>query len=228
MLETKAGTRARSEELFKAAIAEFTSLQEDLSKVEQVVEQASQELVASREQFAEWPLTERLYARILDVLGIKPIISPELSRRYKQAQDVKNHLNDLSNNAALDVCHFGGKLPGVHTLYTLSYDVLDNRFNVGFIIRTRANDETKFFYAQGDFDTLRYKTVQDRRATTIRIPRADSFPPVLYVPEGKERRLFITGYNGLGAYGRFLKTAEWMPVPNSLPTQIDPDGFVLK
>ena len=98
----------------------------------------------------------KFYIKAKD-LGIKPIISPELSRRYKQAQDVKNHLNDLSNNAALDVCHFGGKLPGVHTLYTLSYDVLDNRFNVGFIIRTRANDETKFFYAQGDFDTLRYK-----------------------------------------------------------------------
>lgn len=225
-METKPGSRARSEELFKAAVARLSNLHADLPKAERQIEQTSQEMEGYREQFAQRPLTKRLYGGLLDVLRIKPIIPFELGRRYNEAQNESKHLHNLLDYTASEICYYGRNLPGKHDFVRLSYDATINQFNVAFSVPAMIDNKERFFWVEGAFDTLHYMTVQNGVAS-VRIHRTDSLSPVLHLPKGREIRLLITGYNGPGAYDKFWKPAVWQPEPKSVPIPIDPKEFEL-
>lgn len=224
--ETQPGSRARFAQLYYDEVGKLPGMQASL-------EFAGREVAESREAIAEWkrgfterPLLERAGAYVLNFLRIFPLVPSEITQRYSQAEAAYTRFGNTFTATMKDINFYGSNLPGEHDLRTLNYDAVANCFVLGFFTRFEADGQIDYISVEGSFESLRYRTVVGRKAT-VRIPETDSLSPVLYVPQKKAMKIFISGYDGPGAIDREWILAVWKPRTTSVPTPIDAIEFQL-
>lgn len=216
--------RLYSAHVVASIVEKIPLMQSRLIRLNQNVTKTQQEIDDAEKLHTGRPLMKRFKARFSELLRINPIVSSEINQRHEEALGAYQALCNLLNTNIESLIFFGGNLPGRHRFNSLSYDPVDNRFRVGFTFSAMISNEKGYFDAKGDFDALRYRTTE-KGPIMIRIPKTDSLSPVLYVPQGSRIGLWVMGYDGPGAYGKFTRASVWTPESNLQPTPIDPKEF---